>query len=166
MKRKMLSGKDLQKLGFPEGQAIGIAINTAYRYFRRSEKDELYTMLKHVIDNPNAFVEDSIWSKTALALLPSAKKEMFYDLNKNRLPYKTFGALEIEEGARNQMEIAMKLPVTIAGALMPDAHQGYGLPIGGVLATSNAVIPYGVGMDIGCRMCLTAYPVDENFINR
>ena len=30
---------------------------------------------------------------------------------------------------------------------------GYGLPIGGVLATENAVIPYGVGVDIGCRMC-------------
>jgi len=43
------------------------------------------------------------------------------------------------------MEIAMKLPVTEAGALMPDAHQGYGLPIGGVLATNNSVIPYGVG---------------------
>lgn len=166
MKRKILSGKDLRKLGFPEGQAIGIAINTVYQYFRRSEKDELHTMLKHVIANPTAFVADSVWSKTAMALLPSAKKEMFYDLNKNRLPYKTFGAAEIEAGARNQMEIAMKLPVTVAGALMPDAHQGYGLPIGGVLATHNAVIPYGVGMDIGCRMCLTAYSVDEKFVTR
>lgn len=46
---------------------------------------------------------------------------------------------------------------TVAGALMPDAHQGYGLPIGGVLATENAVIPYGVGVDIGCRMCLTIF---------
>ena len=38
---------------------------------------------------------------------------------------------------------------------MPDAHQGYGLPIGGVLATDNAVIPYAVGVDIACRMKLT-----------
>jgi tRNA-splicing ligase RtcB len=42
---------------------------------------------------------------------------------------------------------------------MPDAHQGYGLPIGGVLATKNAVIPYGVGVDIGCRMCMTIYNI-------
>jgi tRNA-splicing ligase RtcB len=42
---------------------------------------------------------------------------------------------------------------------MPDAHQGYGLPIGGVLATDNAVIPYGVGVDIGCRMCLSIFDV-------
>jgi len=38
---------------------------------------------------------------------------------------------------------------------MPDAHSGYGLPIGGVLATENAIIPYGVGVDIACRMKMT-----------
>src|SRR5690606_3801234 len=70
-----------------------------------------------------------------------------------------YGAEHIEEGARNQMEIAMKLPVSVAGALMPDAHQGYGLPIGGVLAVDNAVIPYGVGVDIGCRMALSIYDI-------
>jgi tRNA-splicing ligase RtcB len=64
------------------------------------------------------------------------------------------------------MEISIKLPVTVAGALMPDAHQGYGLPIGGALAVQNAVIPYGVGVDIGCRMCMTVYPLDEKFMQR
>jgi tRNA-splicing ligase RtcB (3'-phosphate/5'-hydroxy nucleic acid ligase) len=55
------------------------------------------------------------------------------------------------------METAMKLPVSVKGALMADAHVGYGLPIGGVLAAYNAVIPYGVGMDIGCRMCMSVF---------
>jgi tRNA-splicing ligase RtcB len=41
--------------------------------------------------------------------------------------------------------------------LMPDAHLGYGLPIGGVLATDNAVIPYAVGVDIACRVKLSVY---------
>jgi tRNA-splicing ligase RtcB len=54
-----------------------------------------------------------------------------------------------------QMERACRLPVSVAGALMPDAHVGYGLPIGGVLATDNAVIPYAVGVDIACRMKMT-----------
>src|SRR5438093_7790134 len=54
-----------------------------------------------------------------------------------------------------QMEKACLLPVSVAGALMPDAHVGYGLPIGGVLATENAVIPYAVGVDIACRMKMT-----------
>jgi len=162
----MLSGKDLIKLGYPEGKAVGIAINTVLKYFRRSEKEEIYTMLTNVLKNPAEFVEDSIWSKVALALLPSEKKSRAHELLKKRLDYPIFGAAEIEEGARNQMEIAMKLPVTVAGALMPDAHQGYGLPIGGVLATDNVVIPYGVGVDIGCRMCLTTYPLDEKFLQR
>jgi tRNA-splicing ligase RtcB len=48
---------------------------------------------------------------------------------------------------------------------MPDAHSGYGLPIGGVLATQGAVIPYGVGVDIGCRMCLSVFPLPENDLN-
>jgi tRNA-splicing ligase RtcB (3'-phosphate/5'-hydroxy nucleic acid ligase) len=56
-----------------------------------------------------------------------------------------------------QMANACALPVAVAGALMPDAHVGYGLPIGGVLATENAVIPYAVGVDIACRMKLTVY---------
>jgi tRNA-splicing ligase RtcB len=56
------------------------------------------------------------------------------------------------------------LPIAKAGALMPDAHQGYGLPIGGVLATENAVIPYGVGVDIGCRMCMTIYDMTDSIL--
>jgi len=38
-------------------------------------------------------------------------------------------------------------------AIMPDSHQGYGMPIGGVLATKGVVIPNAVGVDIGCGMC-------------
>jgi len=61
------------------------------------------------------------------------------------------------------MEKACLLPVTVSGALMPDAHLGYGLPIGGVLAADNAVIPYAVGVDIACRMKMTVldYPVRD-----
>jgi tRNA-splicing ligase RtcB len=70
--------------------------------------------------------------------------------------YKTWG-IDIDPEAKAQMEAAISLPVSVGGALMPDAHVGYGLPIGGVLATDNAVIPYGVGVDIACRMMLTIF---------
>ena len=69
-------------------------------------------------------------------------------------PYRVYGE-HLEPAALEQMENACRLPVAVAGALMPDAHQGYGLPIGGVLATDNAVVPYAVGVDIACRMKLT-----------
>ena len=162
----MLSGNELLKLGFPEGRAIGMAINTVYRHFRRSEKEDICAMLKNVLADPQAFTEDDIWKKVALELVPAEKQSKVHNHNPTRLDYRVFGGSEIEEGARHQMEIAMKLPVTVAGALMPDAHQGYGLPIGGVLATRDAVIPYGVGVDIGCRMCFTAYPLDAVFLER
>ena len=61
----------------------------------------------------------------------------------------------LEPDALKQLRNACTLPVAVAGALMPDAHVGYGLPIGGVLATRNAVIPYAVGVDIACRMKLS-----------
>lgn len=57
------------------------------------------------------------------------------------------------------MDNALRLPVSVAGALMPDAHVGYGLPIGGVLATESTVIPYAVGVDIACRMRLSIFPI-------
>lgn len=75
------------------------------------------------------------------------------------LPYRVWGAQFIDHEAINQMDAAMRLPVAAAGALMPDAHVGYGLPIGGVLATDSVVIPYAVGVDIACRMCLSIFPI-------
>jgi tRNA-splicing ligase RtcB len=79
--------------------------------------------------------------------------------------YPTWGS-EIEQGAHDQMAAAMRLPVTVAGALMPDAHVGYGLPIGGVLATRNAVIPYAVGVDIACRMMMTVFDLPPERLAR
>ena len=71
-----------------------------------------------------------------------------------KIPYRQWGR-DLDAQSVQQMERACSLPVALAGALMPDAHVGYGLPIGGVLATDNAVIPYAVGVDIACRMKLT-----------
>jgi len=79
-----------------------------------------------------------------------------YDLSRTA-PYQVWGAEHIEQGALDQMKRAAQLPVALRGALMPDAHQGYGLPIGGVLATENSVIPYAVGVDIACRMRMTVF---------
>jgi tRNA-splicing ligase RtcB len=72
----------------------------------------------------------------------------------------------LEPEAINQMGRACQLPVAVAGALMPDAHVGYGLPIGGVLATENAVIPYAVGVDIACRMKLTVLDLPVRDLDR
>ena len=76
-------------------------------------------------------------------------------------PYRVWGS-DFEEDAVQQLKNACKLPVAVSGALMPDAHVGYGLPIGGVLATDEAVIPYAVGVDIACRMKMTVLDLPVN----
>ncbi len=78
-------------------------------------------------------------------------------LRTDPLPYRVWGMEYIDSESLKQMDTAARLPIAVAGALMPDAHVGYGLPIGGVLATDNTVIPYAVGVDIACRMRLSIF---------
>jgi tRNA-splicing ligase RtcB len=85
-------------------------------------------------------------------------------IKSKEINFKIFGRDCIDTETLNQMQTAMKMPVTVKGALMADAHLGYGLPIGGVVAAYNAVMPYGVGMDIGCRMCMSVYPDSPKII--
>lgn len=71
-----------------------------------------------------------------------------------RVPVKSW-AVEIEAGALEQARNLARLPFAQHHvALMPDAHQGYGMPIGGVLFADKAVVPYAVGVDIGCGVVL------------
>ncbi len=80
------------------------------------------------------------------------------------VPYQIWGRDDIDKATVSQMRSAATLSISRKGALMPDAHLGYGLPIGGVLATEGAVIPYAVGVDIACRMRITIFGVDEQVI--
>src|SRR6185503_10452483 len=75
-------------------------------------------------------------------------------VHREPISYRTWGT-DIDTGAHEQMRTACQIPSAVGAALMPDAHIGYGLPIGGVLACENAVIPYAVGVDIACRMKLS-----------
>ncbi len=79
--------------------------------------------------------------------------------------YRVWGK-NIDPAAIAQMEDAVSLPVSVKGALMPDAHLGYGLPIGGVLAVKDAIIPYAVGVDIACRMRMSVLPIQFQQYNR
>ena len=159
-----LRGNDLRQLGFPEGRAIGLALAQLQRKeFKRLAQTDQLALLKGIIASPTDYLTDLAWSHTAAALLPAPSRHIALVARKQ---YATFGAEHIEASAIHQMETAMKLPVTVAGALMPDAHHGYGLPIGGVLATDNAVIPYAVGVDIGCRMALSVYELPAKYLSQ
>ena len=83
--------------------------------------------------------------------------------NLGNAPFRQWGK-NLEPESVQQLENACKLPIAVRGALMPDAHRGYGLPIGGVLATRNAVIPYAVGVDIACRMKMSVLDLPTSTI--
>lgn len=89
------------------------------------------------------------------ALTEARRGRVFFTEGREPAPWQNWAQGELEASAVEQMKNACRLPVSAGGALMPDAHTGYGLPIGGVLAVRNAVIPYAVGVDIACRMRLT-----------
>jgi len=60
---------------------------------------------------------------------------------------------DMESGCWDQAKHLADLPFAFKHiAIMPDAHQGYGMPIGGVMATKNVIVPNCVGSDIGCGM--------------
>ena len=163
MAKLKLRGKDLIKLGFPQGKVVGVAINKMLVHYRRKSKVWVLSELKSVLADPQAFVGDPIMGTIAEQLIEPRKTER-QELKTERVPHEVFGDELIEESAKHQLYTALKLPIAVQGALMPDAHHGYGLPIGGVLATDNAVIPYGVGVDIGCRMCLSIYDLSADLL--
>lgn len=167
MNKLNIKGEDLKNIGFPQGKAIGVAIVVIEKKFRNSTKEDVLEQLSKLIASPIDFMEDELLGAVATELMAKPKSQdederEIIPLKEKHDGYAVYGAEHIEEGAIKQMEIAMHLPVTVAGALMPDAHQGYGLPIGGVLATNNAIIPFGVGVDIGCRMALSIFDIPEN----
>ena len=131
-----MTGNDLKNIGFTEGKALGLALDLVEKEYSHLAFDEKLSLLKQILENPSSFSHDAVLSPIAFELLKPADDTIA--LNIEGKPYQIYGADAIEQGALQQMETAMKLPVTVAGALMPDAHQGYGLPIGGVLATKRS----------------------------
>ncbi|PRD48552.1 RtcB family protein [Sphingobacterium haloxyli] len=165
MENKRINGNDLLALGYKENHAMGVALKINKKRLGFS-REQMLAKFKDVLDHPESYLNDKTFKPLAEVLLniDAIEKETI-SLNETPDEYAVYGEDHIEEGAKKQMDVAMKLPVTVAGALMPDAHQGYGLPIGGVLATNNAVIPYGVGVDIGCRMALSVFDLPSDYLD-
>lgn len=164
MSKLKIQGKELRAIGYPEGPVISLAMNVMEKNFKHLAHADAIEILSSILQSPNEYANDPVLNKIATMLLPksppSEGQGEAVSLNQSGIQFNIFGNDYIEQGAMHQMYTAAKLPIAVAGALMPDAHAGYGLPIGGVLATDNAVIPYGVGVDIGCRMCLSVFDIN------
>ncbi len=145
-----MNTKDLIRYGVPPGEANRRGIDFISRYILKGlDKLKLPAEIEAIVRHPADFVDDDLRGEFAKALLRSGRV-----LRDAQAEWKQWGT-GLDPESIHQMGRACQLPVAVRGALMPDAHVGYGLPIGGVLATDNAVIPYAVGVDIACRMKLT-----------
>lgn len=165
----IITGKILKLNNWPDGKIIGLAKDIGNKLVEQGmDRDAVLTKLETVRQNPGSFLADSLFAGLARECIRIAQKDepSPSDLRESPLPFPIWGAENIDKGAIDQMNNAMRLPVTVTGALMPDAHIGYGLPIGGVLATENVVIPYAVGVDIACRMRLSVYEVSPYLIGQ
>jgi len=159
-----MNGKDLIKLGYKPGAAIGIALRLIPEASKHLDGDEIRRELRAVLENPVQHSTHPYFGEVAVALREDLERPAFQE-RPEPAPYKIWGE-GLEAGAVEQMKQAARLPVAVSGALMPDAHVGYGLPIGGVLATENAVIPYAVGVDIACRMKLSVFDIPAQDMKR
>jgi len=159
---------DLEMLVFFSRVANGLHSNGVMT------KEVILDHLEKLLDDPMPYTYgvNGRFKNLALYIIDRKRQGRFtrqpratFDLRSEPIDFQVFGADGIEPGAYAQMETAMKLPITVAGALMPDAHQGYGLPIGGVMATTaDTIIPYAVGVDIACRMCLSIFELPAETI--
>ena len=165
----IITGKILKLNNWPDGKIIGLAKIAATQLMEQGlDRDTILSQLEAVRQDPGNFLADALMADLARECIRLTQKgEPSPDiLHEAPIHYPVWGREQIDDGAVAQMDNAMRLPVTVAGALMPDAHVGYGLPIGGVLATNNVVIPYAVGVDIACRMRLSLYEVSPHLLGQ
>jgi tRNA-splicing ligase RtcB len=165
----VITGNDLIERGWPQGKAIGLALAAAEALHARGmDDDSIVRELEKARVTPDPRnVPDPALAPLAreCEAIRAAKSVSQDELHAEPLPYGVWGADLIEPNTTAQMEGAMRLPVSVGGALMPDAHLGYGLPVGGVLATEGAVIPWAVGVDIACRMRISIFDVSPDVLD-
>jgi tRNA-splicing ligase RtcB len=166
MGKMKLRGKDLKQLN--SNKAVSLAIDIMAKNYKHKSKTEQVQLINTVKENYEKYLNDEVLGSLANEFVPEipAEKRKEIALKNDVQDYSVFGRQHIMDNTFKQMDMAMRLPIAVKGALMPDAHQGYGLPIGGVLATKNSVIPYGVGLDIGCRMSLSIYDIHPDYLKR
>jgi tRNA-splicing ligase RtcB len=163
-----LKARDLARLGLRDAEVQAVA-RRACREAARGGSDRRVQLdiIERILRRPADWTGDPVWRDLARLLAvdaPAVRRGPNPPAGAARrsapsraggpAPWRQWGA-DIDQQAIAQMRDAASLPVAVRGALMPDAHVGYGLPIGGVLATDGVVIPYAVGVDIACRMRLT-----------
>ena len=165
-----MKARQLEKLGIPTALAKPAKWAASAARQDGQTLEEVKAKLKMLVDDPEALLEDTYFRGLAAEMakyqrIDAARKQFAEQPPREApAPYQQWGE-DLDDNAIKQMDNACRLPVAAQAALMPDAHLGYGIPIGGVLATRNAVIPYAVGVDIACRVKLSVFDLPPEHLN-
>lgn len=148
-----MKSRDILALGVPKALLKEAQLAVRGAGASGMKKRAMPGFIQAIVENPEAHGADPLAGALAEALIAYRESNRF-EARDEPAPWRQWGE-DLEEQSVQQLRNACALPVAVRGALMPDAHLGYGLPIGGVLGTRNAVIPYAVGVDIACRVKLS-----------
>ena len=160
-----IRGADVRAAGIEDGPVMGVALGCMPRAVKALGRDGALARLAEVAAAPAEHADDPHFAAVAERLIALAREaDRRFVERGTPAPLASFCA-EADSGALEQMHNSLRLPSALRGALMPDAHRGYGLPIGGVLETEGTVIPYAVGVDIGCRMKLSVLDMDPGTLD-
>lgn len=177
MEKEKITNAEISALGVTELDLLVTFSRVANGLLKHQvmDKQQILVNLEALIDDPMPYAlkKGGKFKNIAERIIELRKEGKFikqarevHELKSELANYPVYGIENIEAGALAQMKTAMQLPIAVGGALMPDAHQGYGLPIGGVLATTaDTIIPYAVGVDIACRMCLSIFDLPADTID-
>lgn len=156
-----MKSRDILALGVPKALLKKAQLAVRGAGASGMKKRAMPGFIQAIVESPEGHGADPLAGALAEALIAYRESNRF-EARDEPAPWRQWGE-DLEEQSVQQLRNACALPVAVRGALMPDAHLGYGLPIGGVLGTRNAVIPYAVGVDIACRVKLSVLdmPVDS-----
>src|SRR5438105_283414 len=131
MGKQKLNIKDLTVIKFPSDVARSLALNIMNRHFKHTSNEDKIKLIAHVLEQPEEYASHATLGTLALKLVSKVigvENCEVYELDDEPKHFDVFGNKHIEINAVQQMTLAMRLPIAVKGALMPDAHQGYGLP--------------------------------------
>lgn len=164
-----MKARQLEKMGIPSSLAKAAKWSVSVARQEGMSIGDAKAKLALLVEDPDALREDELFGALAVEMSRYQRAEQARIDAANQpprevpAPYQQWGR-DLDDNAIKQMDNACRLPVSVRAALMPDAHLGYGIPIGGVLATRNAVIPYAVGVDIACRVKLSVFDLPPELL--
>jgi len=162
MEKLKITGKELLEWGFYPGKVMGVALRIVNKEYKYSNIEDVHVILTNVLVAPELFVDDDILGSIAQLLIPANEilpHENIIDYHKN-ISADSESETSNVESVFNTMDVLMKTPTVITGAVMPDAcptGENGQIPVGGVVVARNAIHPSMHSADICCSVMMTSF---------